>query len=142
MKSVISFTVAVLAISSMGLAKAQAKTFCSINQGENSLYDRVLFSGEVVSPQTFLVGENLAEPVQLSQINTMEKWKAINGKSIVTIVVEQDGVHAMSVAHVDLKQKHNVLPTDAMALGGIEEGRFLSLIAPGRGLSVNCSTKK
>ena len=142
MKSVISFTVAVLAISSMGLAKAQAKTFCSINQGENSQYDRVLFSGEVLGPQTFLVGESSAEPVQLTQIKTMEKWKAINGKSIVTIGVEQDGVHAMSLAHVDLKQKQNVLPMDAMALGAIEEGRFLSLIAPNRGLSVNCTTTK
>jgi hypothetical protein len=138
MKSFIVFAAAILTIGS----HAQAKTTCTINKGSNMQFDQTLFSGEVASAQMFLVGEKSAEPVQLGQFKSFEQWKAINGKSIVTVGVQRDGVYAMSVAHVDLKQEQNILPMDSMALGTLAEGHFLSLLVPTRGLSVNCTETK
>ncbi len=134
MKSLIVLAAAVLTIGS----QAQAKTTCTINKGANMQFDQTVFSGEVIVGRMFLVGEKSAEPILLSQLKSFEQLQAVNGKSIVTIEVHRDGLYSMSVTHVDLKQEQNILPTDAIALGTLTEGRFLSLLVPTRGLSVNC----
>lgn len=119
-------------------AAAQAKTICTVNKRSNMQFGETVFNGEVTGPQMLILTEKGAASFNLSELKTPNHWQDINGKTIVTLGVQQDGIFAMSVTHVDLSKKQNALPMDAMALGYLGDRRSLTLIAPTRGISVNC----
>lgn len=135
MKSVLAF------VAAMTLGQlSQAKTVCTIVTGNPSkmTFDRVLFQGEISSSTLFMVGENGVEVFNTKDIDTVAKWKKLNGRSLVALAPGQVGTFAISVSHVDMRKTQNVLPIDAMAVSKVAEGQFLNLIEPSRNLSINC----
>lgn len=125
---------------------ASAKANCHINTGsaKDMVFDRILFSAEVSSPRYVLVkkGAQAAQEVQLDQFDTYEKWKAVNGATVVTLSPQQNGEYGITVGHIDISKSENMLPLDAMAIGPVTDQQFLNLILPQANLSVICLSSK
>ncbi len=114
---------------------AQARTLGGINtsSGDENTFDRTLFSKELTSPITVLVkkGAQSAELVQLDSLDTPAQWNAINGATLVSFSISDDGQCNIGVVRVDMSQTDNILPLEAMAVGSL-------LTLPTKKLSIVC----
>ena len=122
---------------------SQAKTVCNVNAGDpkqDMVFDRTLFTGEVTTPRYLLIKAEAqsAEEVQLTQFDSFEKWKAVNGATLVSLSVQENGEYGITVSHLDHSKRSNMLPLDAMAIGPVVDKQFLTLIVPAKNLSVVC----
>ena len=138
MKTVLTLTAIMLAAT-----LSQAKTVCNLNSGDpqkDMVFDHVLFSGEITSPKILLVSKDnsSASEVQLSQFTSFEKWKAIDGRTLVTFS-QQNGSYGITVGQIDTsKGDTNALPLNAMAIGPVTQQSPLNLVVPPKNLSAIC----
>ncbi len=119
---------------------AQAKTICNINAGKEDVYDQILFSGEVGAGKYFIVNKNktAAQEVRLEQLNTLEKWQAVDGLIMITFSATPVG-HGITAGQIDVsKGATNMLPLSAMAGGRVTEKSPLFLTLPSKKLSLTC----
>ncbi|MBK9039597.1 MAG: hypothetical protein IPL83_10605 [Bdellovibrionales bacterium] len=141
MKHVFTITALMLAAN-----LASAMTVCSINTGSSKdlEFDQVLFSEEISSPRFLLVknGARAVEEIQLSQFDTEEKWKAIDGATFVTFSIEKNGAYGITVGRVDISKSENILTLDAIAVGSVADQQFLGLTLPQKNLSLVCASSK
>lgn len=125
---------------------ANAKTICSINYntGNDLVFDHPLYSAEV-STSKFVVlkrGAQVAEEVDMSQLNTLGALKVIDGATFFTMSKQANGLYGLTIGKVDLSKSENILPLEAMTVGAVTDQQPLSLILPPKFLAVSCISMK
>lgn len=122
---------------------SQAKVLCNVNSGDQKqdmVFDKMLITTDVSAPRYIIVktGNTSAEEVQLTQFDTLEKWQAINGVTLISLSQQQNGGYGITASTVDVSKLSNMLPLDAVAIGPVADKQFLNLILAKQYLSIVC----
>lgn len=129
----------------VGTTQAQALQ-CTLNT-ENSKkpgsFDQAIFNSiEVLKGeakhQVIVIKPDgsVLENVDFATLKTEEQWKTIDKSIFAVITRSVDNTLAIGTGTVDVSQKENILPMDAMAIG--TEGKVLSVMNFKKKLSFSC----
>lgn len=137
MKTIL-MTIAMLTAASF----AQAKTVCGVSTGKNGTYDQPIYSGELSESKLALISQDgqAASELVAQDLDTLEKWKAIDGRSIM-FFSKYDGGVSVGMAKVNVAAGANggqMLEIDAMTAGPITPTSALTLLLPSKNLAGFC----
>ena len=143
MKRTLLLTALLLAASA-----SQAKIQCNVNSGslkQKMIYDKMLFTGEVTmgKPRYFVIDQSgsSAREIQPAQFTTFGIWEAIDGLTMVSLSLAEDGRSGITVGPIDVsKAQGNALPLEAIAFGAVTDTQSLNLVVPTRNLSIICAS--
>lgn len=129
-----------LAIICLSAAVSQARVQCTIGSDLNPPV--TLFSADLASPQMVVISpdKKSARAVVLSELDTVEKWNAINGWTFITMSLTQQNLAGITAGKIKFGVgEANALPISAMAIGSVAAAnQLVSLTLPLQKLSATC----
>lgn len=118
----------------------EAKTGCAVMAPtKENQYDRLLTTVEVHELSYVLVAKdgNSAREIKIEEINTPEKWRALDGQLIVTFNKSANNQYSLILGKVDAGAE-NMYSLQAITVGTLQDKGFLMLMAPTSKLALSC----
>lgn len=140
MKALMSL-IAMFAIQSV---TANATTTCSVSKQsptEKMTFVDTVFATSADSDSAWVLSEDLssAQPIDFEKAS-YEDWQKIDGRLVVFFNVEENNQYGIAIAKVNMADKDNLLPLQAMTYGRVSKESPLALALPKKNLSVICAT--
>jgi hypothetical protein len=128
-----------------------ANTVCSITttSADDQTYDRILLQTEVTSEKFIVISRDYtsAKEVPIEGEATLEYWKAMNGQPFVSIYIDEEGAHGLTIGKIQTGKGGVVdgqilTQPDVMALGRVTQVNNLLLMSLRQKVSVACLLKQ
>ncbi len=119
----------------------EAKTQCAVSttSKDANSYDRMLTTVDLNENRYVVIARDLssAREVKLEELNTPEKWVALDGHLIAGFTKTGDNQYSLIIGKVD-KNAENMYSLEALSLGALQDKGFLALMVPKHKLSLSC----